>query len=286
MNFCKWAVLFTAAFVLLSAGACTGARPRPQPQSKLPVIIVKDVSELLDKTREKNPIHDTLRGQARISVSSLTDNYRATEMIFSKKPSFLRLETMGPIGQTLLFLTTDLKRVFIYSPLENRFYAGLASRKNLSLLIPLPFKAADIVTLLQGRVDLTDCFAKGMTFNTLAGTYELTVMSQEPGRGPAVLTVDGRTFSILAMRLYDADNNLIADGIFGDFSDDGAGGLPMTLSYKVPDSGTFVTVGIDYSSVEVGTPIDNSRFSLDPPHGVQEIDLDKSIINFNRTPIQ
>lgn len=282
MSFCRGAVVVTSVFLLLLAGGCTGAKPRPE----LPVVVVKDASELLDKTREKNPIHDTLRGQARISVSSLADNYRATEMIFSKKPSFLRLETLGPIGETLLFLTTDLRRVFIYSPMENRFYVGLASRKNLSLLIPLPFKAADIVGLLQGRVDLTDFFAKGMKFDELTGIYELTVLPREYARGMAVLTVDGRTFSILAMRLYDADNNLVIDGVFDDFSEVGEGTLPMKLTYKVPDGGTFVTVGIAYGSVEVGTPVDDSRFSLEPPHGVQEIDLDKSIINFNRTPIQ
>ncbi len=164
--------------------------------------------------------------------------------------------------------------------------SGLASRKNLSLLIPLPFKATDIVALLQGRVDLADYYGKGMTFDELAGVYELTALPEEPTRGMAVLTVDGRTFSILTMRLYDADNNLIVDGVFDDFGAVGEGLMPMKLSYKVPDGGGFVTVGIKYGDVEVNTSLDDSRFSLDPPRGVQEIDLDKSIINFNRTPIR
>lgn len=283
MNSCRGALSCAAAFLAVSVVACTtGVQPRPQ----LPVVVLEDASELYDRTLENNPIHDTLRGQARIRVSSAAENYRATEIVFSKKPSFLRLETVGPLGETLLFLTTDLKRVFIYSPMENRFYSGLASRKNLSLLIPLPFKAADIVGLLQGRVDLSAYAAKGMTFDVLTGIYQLTLMPREPAGGMAVLTVDGRTFSILTMRLYDADNNLIVDGVFGDFTGLGAGALPGTLSYKVPDGGAFTTLEIEYGDVEVGMPIDDSRFSLVPPRGVQEIDLDKSIINFNRTPIQ
>ncbi len=282
MSFYRYAVFPAVILSLVVAGACTGVKPRPE----LPVVVVKDVSELLDKTRENNPIHNTLRGQARISVSSPAENYRATEVIFAKKPSFLRLETIGPLGQTLLFLATDLKRVFVYYPMENRFYVGLASRKNHSLLIPLPFKAADIVALLQGRVDLTDYFARDMTFDALGGVYTMTVMSRDYTRGMVVLTVDGRTFSILAMRLYDAENNLIVDGVFDDFTETGKGTLPTSLSYKVPDGGTFVTIDIAYDDAEVGTPLDDSRFSLDPPYGVQEIDLDKSIINFNRTPVQ
>jgi outer membrane lipoprotein-sorting protein len=282
MSFCRRAPLVTSVLLAVLIGACTGVEPRPQ----LPIIVVKDVSELFDKTRLNNPIYDTLRAQARVSVSSPSDDYRVTEVIFSKKPSFLRLETTGPLGETLLFLTTDLKRVFIYSPMENRFYSGLASKKNLSLLVPLPFKATDIVGLLQGRVDLSGYFAKGMAFDPLSGIYALTLAPDDPSKGMAALTVDGRTFSILTMRLYDADNNLIIDGTFSDFSQEGGKTLPMTLSYKVPGLGTFATIDIAFKDIEVGTPIDDSRFSLEPPHGVQEIDLDKSIINFNRTPIE
>ena len=282
MIFCRRATFLILPVLVLLIGACAGVEPKPQ----LPVVIVKDVYELFEKTSSNNPIYETLRGQARVSVSSPADNYRVTEMIFSKKPSFLRLETIGPLGETLLFLTTDLKRVFIYSPMENRYYSGLASRKNLSLLIPLPFKAAEIVELLQGRVDMTGYFPREMTFDVLSGIYEMTLLPKESGRGMAVMSVDGRTFSILTMRLYDTDNNLIIDGAFEDFSETGNKAFPMTLSYKVPDGGTFISVDITYNTVEVGTPIDDSRFTLEPPHGVQEIDLDKSIINFDRTPVQ
>jgi len=282
MNSSRLVTFVTSAMVVLLIAACAGMEPKPQ----LPVVVVKDVYELFEKTRDINPIYDTLRGQARVSVSSPSDNYRVTEMIFSKKPSFLRLETTGPLGETLLFLTTDLKRVFIYSPMENRYYSGLASRKNLSMLIPLPFKAAEIVGLLQGRVDMMGYSPREMTFDVLSGIYEMTLLPRESGTGMAVLTVDGRTFSILTMRQYDTDNNLIIDGAFKDFSEIEGKAFPMTLSYKVPDGGTFISVGLSYNTVEVGTPIDDSRFSLEPPHGVQEIDLDKSIINFDRTPVQ
>ena len=271
-----------SSFALLFVVACVTV---PQ-KTELPIVRVKDVDELFERTKDKNPIHETVRGQARIRVSSPSQNYRADEMIFSKRPSFLRLETVGPLGETLLFLATNLKKVFIYSPIENRYYFGLASKKNLSLLVPLPFKAADIVELLQGKVDLERYYPASMSLDEPAGTYELKVLPQESGRGMALLTVDARTFYVLAMKLYDNENNLIIDGTFSDFDPAGNTTLPMAIAYKVPDEGTFVKIGIEYDAVEVDTPIDESRFVLDPPRGVQEIDMDKSIINFNRTPIQ
>jgi outer membrane lipoprotein-sorting protein len=274
------ALLFS--LVALVAAGCAVAPPKPE----LPIVRVAGLGELFEKTRNANPINDTLRGQADIRVSSLAENYRVTEFIFSKRPSYLRLETLGPLGETLLFLATDLKKVFIYSPTENRYYVGLASKKNLSLLVPLPFKAADIVELLQGRVDLARYDPVSMSFDELAGIYEMKVAPREPGRGIAYIVVDARTFSILAMRLYDDDNNLIIDGTFDDFSPAGDKTLPTSISYKVPDEGRFVKIAIEYDSVEVNTPIDDSRFVIDPPRGVQEIDLDKSIINFSRTPVR
>ncbi len=282
MSSCRMKCLLVAGCAALFIISCTV----PQPKPVLPIVRVKNTDDLFERTKAANPVHDVLRGQARVSVSSLSDNYRVTEMVFAKRPSFLRLETVGPLGQTLLFLATDLKKVFIYSPTENRYYSGLASKKNLSLLVPLPFKAADIIELLQGRVDLDNYFPKSMSFDELKGIYELTVSPLESGRGMALLTVDGRTFSILAMKLYDSENNLIIDGTFRDFEAPTNTAVPMTMAYKVPDEGTFVKIGIEYADVDVNAPIDDSRFVLDPPRGVQEIDLDKSIINFNRTPIQ
>jgi outer membrane lipoprotein-sorting protein len=282
MSSCRIGRLFTAGCAALLIISCTV----PQPKPVLPIVRVKSTDDLFEKTKAKNPVHDVLRGQARVSVSSLSDKYRVTEMVFAKRPSSLRLETIGPLGQTLLFLATDLKKVFIYSPTENRYYFGLASKKNLSLLVPLPFKAADIIELLQGRVDLDNYYPRSMSFDEIKGIYELTISPLEPGRGMALLTVDGRTFSILAMKLYYSDNNLIIDGAFSDFDTATNTAVPMTIAYKVPDEGTFVKIGIEYADLDVNAPIDDSRFVLDPPRGVQEIDLDKSIINFNRTPIQ
>jgi outer membrane lipoprotein-sorting protein len=279
---CKARFALLSSLVALVAAGCAVAPPKPQ----LPIVKVAGLGELYEKTRERNPINETLRGQADVRVSSAAENYRVTELIFSKRPSFLRLETLGPMGQTLLFLATDLKKVFIYSPIENRYYFGLASKKNLSLLVPLPFKATDIVELLQGRVDLARYDPVSMSFDELSGIYEMKIAPRESGRGIAHIVVDARTFSILAMRLYDSDNNLIIDGTFDDFGVVGDETLPRSIAYKVPDEGRFVKIAITYADIEVNSPVDDSRFVIDPPRGVQEIDLDKSIINFSRTPVR
>ncbi len=258
----------------------------PPPKPVIPVVIVGSTGELFERTKNSNPIYDSLRATARVSVSSPEEKYRIDEVILAKRPGFLRLESIGPMGETFLFLTTDKKRVYIYSPMENRYYHGLASMKNLSLIIPLPFKTADIVELLQGRIDLSNYYPSNMSFDQLKELYTLTLMPEVKGRGRSYLTLDARTFYILDMKLYDEDNNLIIAGEFSDFEDSGGKIIPKTIEYRVPKDLTFVTIKIEIDDIKLGTYIEESRFILEPPRGVQEIDLDKSIINFNRTPIK
>lgn len=269
-------------FVFLFVISCAVPQPRPE----IPVVIVGSTGELFERTKNTNPIYDSLRATAKVSVSSPDEKYKIDEVILAKQPGYLRLESIGPMGETLLFLATDQKKVYIYSPMENRYYHGLASIKNLSLIIPLPFKTADIVELLQGRIDLSNYYPSEMSFDQFKEIYTLTLMPDVKGRGRGYLTLDARTLYILDMKLYDEDNNLIVAGEFSDFEDLGGKIIPKTIEYRVPKDLTFITIKIEMNDIKLGTYVEDSRFVIEPPRGVQDIDLDKSIINFNRTPIK
>lgn len=274
-----------AVSMLLLLNSC--AAPKPKSVRKdIPLVPVKSTGELFNKTKEANKVLDSIRGVAEISVSSKDNKYKVTEIILAKRPGYLRLESLGPTGQTVLFLATNNKRIYIYSPLENRFYFGLASKKNLSMIIPLPFKSTDIVEIIQGKIDPSKYFPTEMSFNAEKELYSLTLMPEERTRGMAHLTVDARTFFITEMKLYDTGKNLIIDGTFSDFRKIGEQVFPMNLKYRVPNNFVFIDIEIDYQDVKLNTLIEESRFSMTPPRGVQEIDIDKAIINFDRTPVE
>lgn len=271
--------------VLLS---CATSKPRKADKARLdiPLVQVKSTGELFNKVKETNGVLESIRGVAEISVSSKRDKYKITEIILAKRPGYLRLESLGPLGQTVLFLATDNKRIYIYSPLENRFYFGLASKKNLSMIVPLPFKSTDVVEIIQGKIDHSKYFPSKMTFDLEKEEYTLTIMPEDRTRGMAYLNVDARTFFVTGMKLYDRYNNLIIDGAFSNFRKIDKNIFPMNLKYRVPSDLVFVEIEIEYQDVKLNTPIEESRFSMTPPHGVQEIDVDKTIINFDRTPVE
>lgn len=276
-------IIIAASMLLLIS--CASSKPESV-RKDIPLVPVKSTGELFNKTKEANKLLDSVRGVAEISVSSAANKYKVTEIILAKRPGYLRLESLGPTGQTVLFLATNNKRIYIYSPLENRFYFGLASKKNLSMIIPLPFKSADIVEIIQGKVDTSKYFPLKMTFDAAEESYTLILMPEDNTRGMARLTVDARTFFITGMKLYDTGKNLIIDGTFSRFRKVGAEVFPMNLQYRVPNNLVFIDIEIEYQDVKPNTLIEESRFSMTPPRGVQEIDIDKSIINFDRTPVE
>ena len=279
-------IIFVSITLILTS--CATPKPKRADKSRLdiPLVPVKSTGELFNKVKEINGVLESIRGVATISVSSRSEKYRITEIILAKRPGYLRLESLGPMGQTVLFLATDNKKIYIYSPLENRFYFGLASKKNLSMIVPLPFKSTDIVEIVQGKIDHSKYFPTKMTFNLEKEEYTLTIMPEDRTRGMAYLTVDARTFFVTGMKLYDRYNNLIIDGAFSDFRKIDKNIFPMKLKYRVPSDLVFVEIEIEYQDVKLNTLIDESRFSMTPPHGVQEIDVDKTIINFDRTPVE
>jgi outer membrane lipoprotein-sorting protein len=279
------ASVIIAVSMLLLLISC--AAPKPKSVRKdIPLVPVKSTGELFNKTREANKVLESIRGVAEISVSSTNNKYKVTEIILAKRPGYLRLESLGPTGQTVLFLATNNKRIYIYSPLENRFYFGLASRKNLSMIIPLPFKSTDIVEIIQGKIDTSKYFPLEMAFKAEEESYSLILMPEDRTRGMARLTVDARTFFITGLKLYDTGKNLIIDGTFSNFRKIGEQAFPMKLKYRVPNNFVFIDIEIEYQDVKPNTLIEESRFSMTPPRGVQEIDIDKAIINFDRTPVK
>ncbi|MBN1573802.1 MAG: DUF4292 domain-containing protein [Deltaproteobacteria bacterium] len=274
--------------IMLVLLSCATSKPKKANKTRLdiPLVPVNSTGELFSKVKETNGVLESIRGVAEISVLSKSEKYRITEIILAKRPGYLRLESLGPVGQTVLFLATDNKKIYIYSPLENRFYFGLASKKNLSMIVPLPFKSADIVEIVQGKMDHSKYFPSKMTLDLEKEEYTLTVMPEDPTRGMAYLTVDARTFFVTGMKLYDRYNNLIIDGTFSDFRKIDNHVFPMNLKYRVPSDLVFVEIEIEYQDVKLNAFIEESRFSMTPPHGVQEIDVDKTIINFDRTPVE
>ena len=279
-------IFFVSIMLVLPSCATTKPKKADKARLDIPLVPIKSTGELFNKVKETNGVMESIRGVAEISVSSKSDNYKITEIILAKRPGYLRLESLSTVGQTFLFLATDNKKIYIYSPLENRFYFGLASKKNLSMIVPLPFKSTDVVEIIQGKIDYSKYFPSKMTFDLEKEEYTLTIMPEDRTRGMAYLTVDARTFFVTGMKLYDRYNNLVIDGVFSDFRKIDNHIFPMNLRYRVPSDLVFIDIEIEYHDVKLNTLIEESRFSMTPPHGVQEIDVDKTIINFDRTPVE
>jgi len=111
-----------------------------------------DPQELFRRVQDRGQQIQGLKSLARVKVSAPGRNYSGPEILWARRPSFLRLESLGPLGTPQLYMTTDDQGVRVYIPAENRYYHGPTQGRLLSMALPILLPVPDMVSILLGDV--------------------------------------------------------------------------------------------------------------------------------------
>ncbi len=111
-----------------------------------------DPQELQRRVHDRGQQIQGLKGLARVKVSAPGKNYSGPEILWVRRPSSLRLESLGPLGTPQLYLTADDQTIRVYIPAENRFYHGPSQGRLLSIALPILLPLADVVSILLGDI--------------------------------------------------------------------------------------------------------------------------------------
>ena len=124
--------------------------------------------QILRKYTQEEGIPPGLKGIAKIKVESPDEKFSVKEIVIAQRPQYLRLETLNPLGQPLFFIVTDGEELSLFSPPENKFYHGVASRENVSLFFHINLSLEEMLSIIFGVVPLieydaeqTECWMKG-----------------------------------------------------------------------------------------------------------------------------
>ena len=108
----SWAGTIVLALFGLVLGACATLSPR---EGFAPIAFEHGL--LLERLREVHALgaeRRTLRAEGRLELDSPSGSGRFRQIILAERPSLLRLESQGPLGQTLSLLVTDGERYTYY----------------------------------------------------------------------------------------------------------------------------------------------------------------------------
>ncbi|MCP3177999.1 hypothetical protein MJO47_12895 [Desulfuromonas sp. KJ2020] len=217
-------------------------------------------NSLLDRLRASGDYFQSLKGLAKVHVSTRDRSIRVSQVVLAEKPHSLRTEVMGPFGQTYMVLASNRDHLSVYLPHSAEFYEGKPSSENLGKFLRLPFEVEDLVKIILYQVPLVD-FQRTEVSSTPEGHYRLTLYAEDQYSQEAVFSPDLRLLSsayfrqaekLLSVSYADFDTNLPA--------------FPYRIGVEIPAGQTQAEVA--FSEVEVNIPIAHERFKMTAPTGV------------------
>jgi outer membrane lipoprotein-sorting protein len=117
---------------------------------------IPPAEEVLQQVDARWQVLEGLKGLAQAKISSPAKSLSAQQVLFARRPGFLRVETLSPLGTPILYAVTDGRNLNLYQPSENRYYEGSFQASSLSLGLPPHLSSEEVVSFLMGGVPRRD----------------------------------------------------------------------------------------------------------------------------------
>ncbi|MGV8057180.1 MAG: hypothetical protein AB2L12_03955 [Smithellaceae bacterium] len=207
-----------------------------------------------------------IRAAAQIDLITPGGYYPARAALILKKPSYLRLELLPPMGPPEFFLATTPQKMRILLPTKGEFYQGEPTGYNLSRFLPWQFNIEDIVAIFAN------------TYPPLAGdvTYlrypeESTLRIEMKVRSGIAQTIwIGPTGRLSKLVRFDENGKLLYSAEFADYEEGSS--IAGKITVNMADGVTSII--IKYSDLKIEKTQDLSIFDLPVPEGFKKIIMD------------
>lgn len=254
-----------ALFLLLVFAAC-----RPPPVKTADMRPLPSAETVLTQLREKTGDRKNLRALGRVTYFGERGRVRVKAVLLAQRPGAFRFETISPFEQPIDVMASDGDRLWLLS--ENRLREGPATPENISRLLPLAMKPAEVVDTLLGGVPTSDRFApESIEWSEDRDRWILSLASDRGERSR--LTVDPDRMLVERMTLEDQRGLRVAVS-FDDFESagPGKGELPEKIRIEMPRRDLDVRIKLNEAEVDV--PLADELFRITPPPGVRPEPLD------------
>jgi len=249
--------LFPACLLFAACATLPVLLPYPPP----PEDLLKEVSTRLQSIQG-------LKGLAQVRVSSAEKSFSAQEVLFARRPGFLRIESVGPLGTPQLYVVTDGRDLSLYSPAENRYYRGQATGGHLLPALPIALEPEEAVGFLLGSLPLIDFELASIRADRKEGLWVLDLISKSRGEYQN-LWVNPHSLQILRAEIHRP--GLLRRLTFSDFRQVNNFLFPQRI--QLTSFNPRVEVSVEYQEVELNPPWGAQDFQLPVPRGATVLPL-------------
>lgn len=248
---------FLLATFLVLAG-CLPPRlflpPRPTPES------------LINQLQKHSQRITGLKGLASIQIRFQNKSFHAEEILFLRRPAWLRAEILSPLGTSQFYIVTDGEELKIYHPAQNKYYQGKAEFRHFSSFFPLPMSFPEIVSFLLGDPLLIDYETAEVFKAEGEPLWILELRHLSSGRRQA-LWMDPFNFHIHRAEVFAGD--FTYNLTFADFQRLGPELFPQKIEYTSPFQQARLVV--TYKEIVLNPSWSTEDFFLPIPRGAKII---------------
>lgn len=246
------------AAALVAASACTPRRPPPD--------LSLEPAALLAQVERAGAAVARVQGEARLRLDAPGARGSFLAFVAAERPDRLHVEALDFFGNPSATLVTAGGRLAIYDGRTRTFYRGAATAANLARLVPLPLTPARLVAILCGTPLLS-----GTPADARAGRGDVTLALRD---APGTLSLRvGPRAALLAASFHGGAPELPEHDVsYGGFLELDPVRFPTEVTVTARDPS--VRVELAWKEPEVGNPLADRLFRMEPPGGARVVDLD------------
>ena len=206
----------------------------------------------------------SVQGVARFGYEGPRGSGSATQVIVLALPDRARVETLSPLGTTLLVATLQGERLRVHSLMRHEYAAGLASQEALGRLVNVPVPPALLVRLLAGLPPLPvraedprlQVVVEGSAVRVESVDAEWWQRLWTGPDGTGIERGEAGRISETALRFGFADRRPTA-------------GVEFPFAVWVEDAAKGGRLELAYDRLKLNEPVEEALFDLPPPQGGQ-----------------
>lgn len=257
-RFCPFLILAAVFSGILS---CAPVAPLADIPENVPGV-QRDTREMVTNLSQRIRQLSSLRSLASVSYWGADGRGGFQEAILVQRPDRLRLETLSPLGATLI-VTVDGAEVVGFHPREGLFYRGRSSKENLFRYIQIPLELGEVTALLMGLPPVQ-----------LEGRWEEeggVIYRDEGGERDRIIFHPDLGIPVKWER-SNSHGEIELSALFSEFSPTSVGLFPMRISLEA--HAQQKRVEIRYQEPELNVALPSTLFVQEKPSHVREMPLE------------
>jgi outer membrane lipoprotein-sorting protein len=251
-------LLFLLIPLLLSACAAIPTLPSLTPPAE----------EVFRQVTARQEALQGLKGLAQVKISSPEKSLTNQQVLFARRPGYLRVESLSPLGTPLLYIVTDGKEIRLYSPEDNKYYQGKFETHALSFALPLALRSEEMVAFLLGGLPPIEPATISLRPDPKEGLWVLDLHSSSQEE-TQTLWVHPQSFHILRADL--TRPGLSYRLSFSSFQE--VKGVLFPRQRRLASQDLKTRISAEFPEVEVNPEWGAQDFSLPVPRGATTLPL-------------